>query len=59
MVSIISRVVVFPAPFGPRIPKISPHLTLKEMPSTATTLPKCLRRFRTSTMDWASTALKN
>src|SRR5262245_53297125 len=27
--------VVFPAPFGPRRPKISPRRTEKEMPSTA------------------------
>jgi hypothetical protein len=34
----ILRVVVFPAPFGPRNPKISPSCTSKSMPSTATTL---------------------
>src|SRR6187549_4004122 len=35
--SIISKVVVFPAPFGPRIPKTSPFLTEKETPFTACT----------------------
>ena len=29
------NVVVFPAPFGPRKPKISPFLASKVMPSTA------------------------
>ncbi len=33
--SIISRVVVLPAPFGPSMPKVSPGLTEKEMSSTA------------------------
>src|SRR5215469_966527 len=32
-------VVVFPAPFGPRNPKISPRSTLMEMPRTACSLP--------------------
>ncbi len=32
-------VVVFPAPFGPRNPKISPSGTLKEMLSTAVMVP--------------------
>ena len=36
--SMISMVVVLPAPFGPRRPKTSPSLTVKEMPSTAFTL---------------------
>jgi hypothetical protein len=35
----ISMVEVFPAPFGPSIPKISPRSTLKEIPSTAVTAP--------------------
>jgi len=35
-------VVLFPAPFGPRNPKISPSSTLNEMSSTAFTLPKFL-----------------
>ena len=46
-VSMISRVVVFPAPLGPRIPKTSPRATVNEMPSTATTEPKCFTRFST------------
>jgi len=29
-----STAVVFPAPFGPRMPKISPRSTWKEIPST-------------------------
>ena len=33
--SIISSVVVLPAPFGPRMPKISPSATSKLTPSTA------------------------
>ena len=32
---IIFIVVVFPAPFGPRKPSISPSLTVKLIPSTA------------------------
>ena len=35
----ILRVVVLPAPFGPRKPKHSPFSTLKSMPSTATRSP--------------------
>src|SRR5687768_14533066 len=39
--SIISRSnVVFPAPFGPRRPKISPHLISNEISCTATTVRK-------------------
>ncbi len=34
-----STVVVFPAPFGPRIPKISPSATENETSSTATSGP--------------------
>ena len=37
--SIISSVVVLPAPFGPRIPNVSPGATSKETPSTATVSP--------------------
>jgi len=36
---IIFIVVVLPAPFGPRNPKISPFFTVKWMPATAITLP--------------------
>src|SRR5688572_9362947 len=46
-------VVVFPAPFGPRSPKITPCGTSKESPSTARTSPVLLRnvltRSRTTT----------
>jgi hypothetical protein len=31
----VSRLVVFPAPFGPKMPKISPFSTAKETPRTA------------------------
>ena len=44
----IRMVVVFPAPFGPRKPKVSPSLTEKEMSLRATSLPKCLVRCETS-----------
>jgi len=37
--SMISRVVVFPAPFGPRMPKNSPSWTSNVTPSTAVTSP--------------------
>ena len=37
--SMISRVVVLPAPFGPRMPKNSPSDTSNEMPSTARVSP--------------------
>src|SRR2546429_9715431 len=37
--------VLFPAPFGPRKPKISPHRTLSERLRTATFLPYTLRKF--------------
>ena len=33
------KVVVFPAPLGPRSPKISPRLTSNEVSATATKLP--------------------
>jgi hypothetical protein len=35
----ISRVVVLPAPFGPRMPKNSPWLTSNVAPSTACNAP--------------------
>src|SRR5438045_6409477 len=35
-VASMRRVVVFPAPFGPRTPKISPRSTRRSMPFTAT-----------------------
>ena len=41
--SIISIVVVLPAPLGPRRPKISPRATSKLTPSTAFTAPYALR----------------
>ena len=34
-----SAVVVFPAPFGPRMPKISPSATENDTSSTATSAP--------------------
>ncbi len=46
-----STVVVFPAPFGPRIPKISPWSTEKEMSSTAVSGPYVLRRCEISSAD--------
>src|SRR5581483_4317260 len=46
-VSIISRVVVFPAPFGPSMPKISPFSTSKLIPSTALRSPYDFSRFST------------
>src|SRR5262252_244837 len=42
-VEIIESVVVFPAPFGPSRPNISPSLISKEMPRT-TSRPSCSRR---------------
>src|SRR5690606_32583067 len=54
--SMISRVVVLPAPFGPRIPENSPGSTENETPSTARTSPDDLRRALTSmTADMAET----
>src|SRR5487761_2547203 len=44
----ISMVVVLPAPFSPRRPKISPRSTVKLMSSTATSRPKRRVRFCTS-----------
>ncbi len=46
MPSIISRVVVLPAPFGPRMPNTSPLATSKLTPSTACRVPYFLRRSR-------------
>ena len=43
-------VVVFPAPFGPRNPRISPWLTEKPMPSTAARSPYLLVTPATSIM---------
>ena len=43
-------VVVFPAPFGPRKPRISPFSTRKEIPSTAVARPYRLLRLSTSIM---------
>ena len=37
--SIISSVVVLPAPFGPRMPNVSPRATAKLTPLTACTSP--------------------
>ena len=47
-------VVVLPAPFGPRKPRISPFSTLNEMPSTAVWRPYLLVRFSTSIIDLPS-----
>ena len=49
-------VVVFPAPFGPRKPRISPVLTSNEMSFTAVCSPYTLVRFRTE-MDMGSEGL--
>src|SRR5262249_41259531 len=46
----IRIVVDFPAPLGPRNPKISPRSTVNETWLTATKLPNCLKR------SWATTA---
>src|SRR5579884_730317 len=43
-----STVLVFPAPFGPTIPNISPWYTSKEILSTATTGPYVFLRCSTS-----------
>ena len=42
------RVVVFPAPLGPRKPVTRPGWTVKSSPRTAATLPKFLTSPRTS-----------
>jgi hypothetical protein len=47
------RVVVFPAPLGPRRPRISPFRTLKEIPSTAHKVLKVFVRFSTRIMVFA------
>jgi len=46
------RVVVLPAPLGPRKPKISPFFTVKLMPSTALTFPS-----KTLVSSWTSMVL--
>ena len=46
--SIISSVVVLPAPFGPRRPKTSPEATVRSTPATASTFGNCLRSPRTA-----------
>src|SRR5450759_3755963 len=50
----IRIVVDFPAPFGPRKPKISPRATSRLMPSTATKSPKRFVRFLRLTAGGAS-----
>lgn len=52
-VEMIRNAVVFPAPFGPISPKISPDLTVKLRPSRARMFPNTL------TIDLASTATLN
>src|SRR5207245_6846142 len=47
-------VVVLPAPFGPRKPKISPDLTVRSTPATASTT--CLRVLKTRLSPWVSIA---
>src|SRR5439155_26798266 len=47
-------VVVLPAPFGPRNPRISPLFTSKETPSTAFVSPKRFTRSRTWIMELLS-----
>jgi hypothetical protein len=44
----IRMVVDFPAPFGPRKPKISPRSTVKERRSTAVKVPNTLVRASTA-----------
>jgi len=44
----ILMVVVFPAPLGPRKPRISPFFTMKETRSTAVVRPYRLVRLSTS-----------
>src|SRR6266496_1411360 len=48
------REVVFPAPLGPIIPRMRPSSTRKSTPSSATVVPKTLRRPRASTHAIAS-----
>src|SRR6516164_11691931 len=49
--------VVLPAPFGPTSPKMRPSSTLKLTPSSATVVPKVLRRPRASMQTIASALL--
>src|ERR1043166_172462 len=46
-------VVVLPAPFGPRNPKISPGFTARSKPSTATLIPFAASRVRNSTRSFS------
>jgi hypothetical protein len=46
--SIISSVVVLPAPFGPKMPSVSPRRTEREMLSTAVKSPYFFVRFDNS-----------
>src|SRR5690348_10170748 len=43
-VASIRRVVVLPAPFGPRKPKISPSATWRSIPTTASTVVRLVRK---------------
>ena len=54
--SIISIVVVLPAPFGPSRPKISPFRTWNETPPTALTVPYDFRTSSTAMTASASVA---
>src|SRR5438132_5319889 len=45
-------IVVFPAPFGPRTPNISPFRTCRSTPSRAVTLPSLLSNSRLSPSTW-------
>src|SRR5665213_2533803 len=49
-VAIIRMVVVFPAPFEPMNPRMSPGWRLNEIPLTAVRPPYSLRRFLTSSI---------
>src|SRR5688572_1177900 len=51
------RAVLLPAPLGPIRPRIRPSSTRRSMPSTATVVPKALRRPRASMTDMASALL--
>ena len=57
--SMISRVVVFPAPFGPRMPRNSPSSTSKETPSTARVSPYDLRMSLTTMVEGMWRTLPN
>ena len=46
-----STMVVFPAPLGPRMPKISPSSTAKPTPLTTARSPYTFRNPQTSMMD--------